>query len=54
MKKRRRQEEPLKLNRRKKAIIPKEEPLDLEFLSAIEKTLPEWTSDNDERAYGNL
>lgn len=34
--------------------IRKAEPLDLEFLSALEKTLSEWNSDNDEKAYGDL
>jgi AbrB family looped-hinge helix DNA binding protein len=34
--------------------IRKAEPLDLEFLKALEKTLSEWNSDNDEKAYGDL
>ena len=34
--------------------IRKAEPLDLEFLSALEKTLSEWSSENDEKAYGGL
>ena len=34
--------------------IRKAEPLDLEFLSALEKTLSEWNSDNDDRAYRDL
>jgi len=34
--------------------IRKAEPLDLEFLSALETTLSEWNSDNDERAYRDL
>jgi len=34
--------------------IRKAEPLDLEFLSALEKTLSEWNSDNDQRAYRDL
>jgi antitoxin PrlF len=34
--------------------IRKAEPLDLEFLSALEKTLSEWNSKNDERAYRDL
>ncbi len=29
-------------------------PLDVEFLRAIEGTLSEWLSDNDEEAYGDL
>jgi antitoxin PrlF len=31
--------------------IRKAEPLDLEFLLALEKTLSEWNSENDDRAY---
>ena len=31
--------------------IRKAEPLDIEFLSALETTLSEWNSDNDDRAY---
>ena len=42
------------LNRRRELGIRKDEPLDLEFLTAIEKTLSEWNSDNDERAYADL
>jgi antitoxin PrlF len=34
--------------------IRKAEPLDLEFLSALEKTLSEWNSDNDDQAYRDL
>ena len=34
--------------------IRKAEPLDLEFLSALEKTLSEWNSGNDDEAYRNL
>ncbi|MGC1676560.1 MAG: hypothetical protein WA740_03415 [Candidatus Binataceae bacterium] len=34
--------------------IRKAEPLDLEFLEALEGTLSEWSSDNDERAYRDL
>jgi antitoxin PrlF len=34
--------------------IRKAEPLDLEFLLALEKTLSEWNSENDEKAYGDL
>ena len=30
------------------------EPLDLEFLRALEKTLPEWDSQNDDDAYRDL
>ncbi|HVA79725.1 MAG TPA: type II toxin-antitoxin system PrlF family antitoxin [Candidatus Binataceae bacterium] len=34
--------------------IRKAEILDLEFLSALEGTLSEWNSMNDDRAYGDL
>ena len=34
--------------------IRKAEPIDLEFLRALETTLSEWNSDNDEEAYGDL
>lgn len=34
--------------------IRKAEPLDIEFLSSLEKTLSEWNSENDEKAYGDL
>jgi len=34
--------------------IRKAEPLDLEFLSSLEKTLSEWNSENDEKAYRDL
>jgi antitoxin PrlF len=34
--------------------IRKMEPLDLEFLVALEKTLSEWNSENDDRAYLDL
>ena len=34
--------------------IRKAEPLELEFLSALEKTLSEWNSENDDRAYSDL
>ena len=30
------------------------EPLDIELLSALEKTLSEWNSENDEQAYRDL
>lgn len=35
-------------------LIRKAEPLDLEFLSALEETLSEWNSKNDDRAYRDL
>jgi len=34
--------------------IRKAEPLDIEFLSSLEKTLSEWNSENDQKAYGDL
>jgi antitoxin PrlF len=34
--------------------IRRAEPLDLEFLSSLEKTLSEWNSENDEKAYRDL
>ncbi len=34
--------------------IRKAEPLDLEFLSALESTLSEWNSQSDDRAYRDL
>ncbi len=34
--------------------LRKAEPLDLEFLSVLEKTLSEWNSENDEQAYRDL
>jgi antitoxin PrlF len=34
--------------------IRKAEPLDMEFLSALESTLSEWNSENDDRAYRDL
>ncbi len=35
-------------------FLRKVEPLDLEFLSALEGTLSEWNSANDDKAYGDL
>ncbi len=34
--------------------LRKAEPLDLEFLSALQTTLTEWSSENDEHAYRDL
>ncbi len=34
--------------------LRKAEPLDIEFLSALETTLSEWNSDNDDQAYCDL
>ncbi len=30
------------------------DPIDLEYLEALEETLSEWNSDNDDRAYAEL
>ena len=37
-----------------RVVIRKATPLDLEYLSSVESTLSEWSSDNDEEAYKNL
>jgi antitoxin PrlF len=34
--------------------LRKAEPLDLKFLSALQATLTEWNSENDEHAYRDL
>lgn len=34
--------------------LRKAEPLDVEFLSALQGTLSEWNSENDDKAYGDL
>ncbi|MGO9060222.1 MAG: AbrB/MazE/SpoVT family DNA-binding domain-containing protein [Candidatus Binataceae bacterium] len=34
--------------------VRKAEPLDIEFLSALENTLSEWNSPNDDEAYDDL
>jgi antitoxin PrlF len=34
--------------------VRKAEPLEIEFLSALEGTLSEWNSENDDKAYGDL
>ena len=34
--------------------LRKAEPLDLEFLAALENTLSEWNSDNDDKAFRDL
>lgn len=34
--------------------VRKAEPLDIAFLSALEGTLCEWNSENDDKAYGDL
>jgi antitoxin PrlF len=35
-------------------FLRRAEPLDIEFLSDLEKTLSEWNSENDDEAYGDL
>ncbi len=35
-------------------VVRKQTPLDLEYLKAIESTLTEWNSEDDERAYKHL
>ena len=35
-------------------VIRKATPLDLEYLSSVESTLSEWSSEHDEEAYKNL
>ena len=35
-------------------FVRKVEPLDLEFLAALETTLSEWNSENDDEAYRDL
>lgn len=35
-------------------VVRKTTPLDLEYLKAIESTLTEWNSEDDERAYKHL
>lgn len=35
-------------------VVRKTTPLDLEYLKAIESTLTEWDSEDDEQAYKNL
>jgi antitoxin PrlF len=37
-----------------RVVIRKATPLDLEYLSSVESTLSEWSSDNDEEAYKDL
>lgn len=37
-----------------RVTIRKATPFDLEYLSSVESTLSEWTSENDEEAYKNL
>lgn len=34
--------------------LRKAEPLDLKFLAALENTLSEWNSDNDDKAFRDL
>ena len=35
-------------------LLSKAQPLDIEYLSAIEETLSEWSSNEDEEAYADL
>lgn len=35
-------------------VVRKQTPLDLEYLKAIESTLTEWNSEDDEQAYKHL
>ena len=35
-------------------FLRRAEPLDIEFLAALEKTLSEWNSENDDEAYDDL
>ena len=35
-------------------VVRKNTPLDLDYLNALNKTLNEWESDEDEKAYKNL
>jgi antitoxin PrlF len=35
-------------------LIRRAAPLDIALLSSVEETLPEWNSENDERAYRDL
>jgi len=37
-----------------KVLLRKATPIDLEFAKALEGTLSEWLSTNDEEAYGDL
>ena len=37
-----------------KVVIRKATPIDFEFAKALEGTLSEWSSKNDEEAYGDL
>ena len=42
------------VNKNSKVSIRKANPIDFEFAKALEGTLPEWSSKNDEEAYGDL
>ncbi len=42
------------VNENKKVIIRKATPIDFEFAKAIEGTLSEWSSKNDDEAYCDL
>ena len=42
------------VNENKKVMIRKATPIDFEFAKALEGTLSEWSSKNDEEAYRDL
>ena len=42
------------VNENKKVMIRKASPIDFEFAKALEGTLSEWSSKNDEEAYCDL
>ena len=42
------------VNENQKVLVRKATPIDFEFAKALEGTLSEWSSKNDEEAYGDL
>jgi len=42
------------VDEKSKVLLRKATPIDLEFAKALEGTLSEWLSKNDEEAYGEL
>ena len=42
------------VNDNSKVLIRKATPIDVEFAKALEDTLTEWSSKNDDEAYGDL
>ncbi len=42
------------ISENRRVLIRKATPIDLEFAKALEGTLTEWSSKNDEEAYGDL